>query len=92
MAGEHEHVMAKSLFSAGTTWPVVFFAEDKKALDILCAREDVDANKIGCGGLSGGGIRTVFMAGLDQRIKCAADVGFMTTCKDFILNKSFTHT
>ena len=91
-AGQHEHVMAKSLFSAGTTWPGVFFAEDRKALDILCARQDVDANRIGCGGLSGGGIRTVFMAGLDPRIKCAVDVGFMTTWKDFILNKSYTHT
>jgi dienelactone hydrolase len=91
-AGEHEHVMAKSLFSAGTTWPGVFFAEDQKALDILCARKDVDANRIGCGGLSGGGIRTVFMAGLDKRIRCAVDVGFTTTWKDFLLNKSFTHT
>ncbi len=91
-AGDHEHTMAKSLFCAGTTWPGVFFAEDQKALDIICAREDVDANRIGCGGLSGGGIRTVFMAGLDPRIKCAVDVGFMTTWKDFLLNKSFTHT
>jgi dienelactone hydrolase len=91
-AGQHEHVMAKSLFSAGTTWPGVFFAEDRKALDILCARKDVDATRIGCGGLSGGGMRTVFMGGLDPRIKCAVCVGFMTTWKDFILNKSFTHT
>lgn len=91
-AGEHEHVMAKSLFCAGTTWPAVFFAEDRKALDILCAREDVDANSVGCGGLSGGGIRTVFMAGLDPRIKCAVDVGFMSTWTDFLLNKSFMHT
>ena len=91
-AGQHEHVMAKSLFSAGTTWPGVFFAEDRKALDILCARKEVDANRIGCGGLSGGGMRTVFMGGLDPRIKCAVCVGFMTTWKDFIINKSFTHT
>ena len=91
-ASEHEHIMAKSLFSAGTTWPGVFFAEDKAALDVLCARADVDASRIGCGGLSGGGLRTVFMAGLDPRIKCAVCVGFMTTWKDFILNKSFTHT
>ena len=91
-AGQHEHVMAKSLFSAGTTWPAVFFAEDKKALDILCARKDVDANRIGCAGLSGGGMRTVFMGGLDARIKCAVSVGFMTTWKDFLLHKSFTHT
>lgn len=91
-AGEHEHVMAKSLFCAGTTWPAVFFAEDQKALDILSAREDVDPNRIGCGGLSGGGIRTVYMAGLDPRIKCTVDVGFTTTWRDFLLNKSYTHT
>jgi dienelactone hydrolase len=91
-ASDHEHILSKSLLSAGTTWPGVFFAEDRKALDILCARKDVDANKVGCGGLSGGGLRTVLMAGLDERIKCAVCVGFMTTWKDFILNKSFTHT
>ena len=91
-AGQHEHVMAKSLFCAGTTWPCVFFAEDQKALDVLCARNDVDANNIGCAGLSGGGLRTVFMGGLDPRIKCAVCVGFMSTWKDFLLNKSFTHT
>jgi len=91
-AGDHEHIMAKSLFSAGTTWPGIFFAEDRKALDILCSRADVDANRVGCAGLSGGGMRTVFMGGLEPRIKCAVCVGFMTTWKDFILNKSFTHT
>jgi dienelactone hydrolase len=91
-AGNHESIMAKSLFCAGTTWPGVFFAEDRIALDILCARKDVDKEKIGCGGLSGGGMRTVFMAGQDPRIKCAVCVGFMTTWKDFLLNKSYTHT
>src|SRR5690606_1925036 len=91
-AAEHEHTMAKSLFSAGTTWPGVFFAEDQKALDILCTRPDVDTSRIGCAGLSGGGMRTVFMGGLDQRIKCAICVGFMTTWKDLIVSKSYTHT
>jgi dienelactone hydrolase len=91
-ASDHESIMAKSLFSAGTTWPGVFFAEDQKALDVLCARKDVDASRIGCGGLSGGGMRTVFMGGLDPRIKCAVCVGFMTTWNDFVLNKSYTHT
>jgi dienelactone hydrolase len=91
-AGQHEHTMAKSLFCAGTTWPAVFFAEDRKALDILCSRNDVDPNRVGCAGLSGGGLRTVFMGGLDERIRCAVPVGFMTTWKDFLLNKSVNHT
>src|SRR5690606_17499543 len=60
-AADHEHIMAKSLFSAGTTWPGVFFAEDRIALDLLCRRDDVDASNVGCAGLSGGGMRTVFM-------------------------------
>jgi len=74
-AAQHEHVMAKSLFSAGTTWPGVFFAEDQKALDVLCSLDDVDAGRIGCGGLSGGGLRTVFLGGLDPRIRAAVCVG-----------------
>ena len=91
-SSNHEHVMAKSLFCAGTTWPGVFLAEDRKALDVLCAREDVDATRIGCGGLSGGGMRTVFLGGMDERIKCAVCVGLMSTWKDFLLHKSYTHT
>ena len=91
-AAKHEDVMAKSLFCAGTTWPGVWVAEDLKALDILCSRDDVDADKIGCGGLSGGGMRTVFIGGLDSRIKCSVCVGLMTTWEDFMLNKSYTHT
>jgi len=80
------------LFCAGTTWPAVFFAEDRKALDILAARQDVDSSRIGCAGLSGGGLRTVFMGGLDPRIRCAVTVGFMSTWRDFLLNKSVNHT
>jgi dienelactone hydrolase len=84
--------MAKSLFCAGTTWPGVFFAEDRIALDLLCARSDVDAGRVGCCGLSGGGLRTVLMGGLDERIRCAVCVGFMSTWRDFLLNTSYTHT
>lgn len=91
-AGDHESIMARSLFSAGTSWPGVWIAEDMKALDILSARPDVDKNRIGCAGLSGGGMRSVYIAGLDDRIKCTVPVGFMTTWNDFALYKSYTHT
>lgn len=91
-ASDHEHILAKSLFSAGTTWPAVFLAEDQMALSILASREDVDTERLGCAGLSGGGLRTVMLGGLDPRISCAVAVGFMTTWTDFLLYKSFTHT
>jgi dienelactone hydrolase len=91
-SGGHESILAKSLFCAGTTWPGVFVGEDQRALDVLCARGDVDAERVGCGGLSGGGLRTVYLGGLDPRIRCAVCVGMMTTWRDFLLHKCHTHT
>ena len=91
-AGNHEAIMAKSLLSAGTTWPGVFLGEDQRALDVLSARPDVDADRLGCGGLSGGGMRTVFLAGADDRIRVSVCVGLMSTWRDFLVNKCFTHT
>jgi dienelactone hydrolase len=91
-ADGHESLMAKSLFCAGTTWPGVFTAEDQRALDYLCSRDDVDPARVGCGGLSGGGLRTVYLGGLDERIRCACCVGMMTTWRDYLLDKCHTHT
>ena len=54
-AANHEHLIAKSLFSAGMTWPGVFVFDDQRAVDYLASRPDVDATRLGCGGLSGVG-------------------------------------
>jgi dienelactone hydrolase len=91
-AGGHEHLVAKSLFSAGLTWPGVFVHDDQRALDYLASRPDVDATRLGCAGLSGGGLRTVMLAGADERIRCACCAGMMTTWRDYLLNKCYTHT
>jgi dienelactone hydrolase len=91
-AANHEHIVAKSLFCAGATWPGVFTAEDQRALDYLCSRPDVDSSRVGCCGLSGGGLRTVMLTGLDARLRCSCCVGMMTTWRDYLLNKCYTHT
>ncbi len=91
-AAAHEHLVSKSLFSAGITWPGVFVNDDQRALDYLASRPDVDATRLGCAGLSGGGLRTVMLTGADERIRCSCCVGMMTTWRDYVLNKSHTHT
>jgi dienelactone hydrolase len=91
-AADHEHIMSKSLFCAGTTWPGVFVAEDQRALDYLCSRPDVDNSRVGCCGLSGGGLRSAYLTGADPRIKASVCVGMMTTWRDYLLNRSYTHT
>jgi dienelactone hydrolase len=70
----------------------VFVFDDRRALDYLASRPEVDATRIGCAGLSGGGLRTVMLAGADDRIRCACCAGMMTTWRDYLLNKSYTHT
>ena len=40
----------------------------------------------------GGGLRTVFLTGLHPRIKVSCCVGMMTTWRDYLLNKCYTHT
>ena len=58
----------------------------------MAGRKDVDETRLACGGLSGGGLRTVMLAGADDRIKACFCAGFMSTWRDFMLNKSHTHT
>lgn len=91
-AGAHEHLVAKSLTCAGMTWPGVFVNDDRRALDYLASRSDVDATRLGCAGLSGGGLRTVMLTGAEDRIRCSCCVGMMTTWRDYLLDKCFTHT
>ena len=91
-AAGHESVMAKALFDAGTTWPGVVLAEDMAALSVLAARPEVDVRRLGCGGLSGGGLRTVYLAGLDPRVKCAFCAGYMTTWHEMAVTQCWTNT
>lgn len=92
LAAELEHVIAKTIFAAGSTWPGVFAYEDRRSVDYLLTRREVDPSRIGCGGLSGGGLRTIFLAGLDPRIRCAVCVGFMSTFHELLRNHTRLHT
>ena len=43
-----------------------------RTIDYLQSREDVDAERIGCSGNSGGGTQTAYLMALDERIRAAA--------------------
>ena len=66
--------------------------DDQHALDSLASRPDVDADRLACGGLSGGGVRAVFLGGLDRRIKAAFPIGWVTTWRDLMLDAPHNHT
>jgi dienelactone hydrolase len=64
---------------AGTTWMGLNYWDDSRCVDYLISRPEVDATRIGCTGLSGGGWRTNILAALDRRVKASVGVGWMTT-------------
>ena len=78
-SGENEQLVARSLFTAGITWPGVLLWDDIRTVDYLASRPEVDKTRLACVGLSVGGYRSFALAALDPRIKAAVDVGWMTS-------------
>lgn len=55
-----------------------------RALDYLQSRNDIDNNRIGVMGNSGGGTQTALLLGLDDRIKAAASVSYITNYRELL--------
>jgi dienelactone hydrolase len=55
-----------------------------RAVDYLVSRPDVDANKIGITGRSGGGAYSWYAAAIDQRIQVAVPVAGITDLRDHV--------
>lgn len=87
-----EATLVKSLIFAGLTWPGIVFWDDMRTVDYLLTRPEVDPKRIGCLGISLGGYRSLYLAGLDERIAAACVVGFMSTVKPMIKRHIDTHS
>ncbi|MEG1523556.1 MAG: prolyl oligopeptidase family serine peptidase [Clostridia bacterium] len=53
-----------------------------RGLDYLCTRADVDTERIGCMGQSGGGTQTSFIMALDPRVKVASVMQYLTSAEE----------
>ena len=78
-AGQNEQLVGRTIYSAGFTWPGVMFWDDVRTVDYLLTRPEVDPARIGCVGLSVGGLRSCHLAALDDRVKAAVVVGWMAS-------------
>ena len=58
-----------------------------RGIDYLCRRPDVDADKIGVTGISGGGATTFWIAAADDRVKVAVPVSGMSDLESYVTNK-----
>jgi dienelactone hydrolase len=58
-----------------------------RAIDYLVSRPEVDADKIGVTGISGGGAATIWIAAADPRVKVAVPVSGMSDLESYVKNK-----
>lgn len=58
-----------------------------RAIDYLISREDVDPQRIGVTGISGGGAATFWIAAADERVAAAAGVSGMADLESYVGNR-----
>ena len=75
-----EHTMA-GIGAIPLGWSTATFRiyDGMRSIDYLASRPEVDPNRIGCTGCSGGGTMTSYLMALDERVACAAPACFLTT-------------
>lgn len=74
------------LLAMGQTMAGYRVYETLRCVDYLLTRSDVDADRIGCMGISGGGLVCSFAAAIDERISAAVVSGYANTFQASILS------
>jgi predicted esterase len=80
------HAISTYLLHMGHTMAGHRVYETIRVADYLLTRSDVQADRIGIMGISGGGLVALFAAALDERIRAAVISGYVNMFKDSILS------
>jgi dienelactone hydrolase len=76
--GEHA-VLGNPLYLLGTSLARYRIWDGMRGLDYLASRPEVDAQRLGCAGNSGGGTLTAYITALDPRVRAAVIGCYITT-------------
>jgi dienelactone hydrolase len=88
----HEHVVSKYCTVLGTSLTAVIAYEDRVALNVLRTWADVDPARVGCIGLSGGGLRAALMRATSDELAACVIVGMMSTYDGLLSECIAPHT
>jgi len=80
--------IASQLLLMGKTLAGLRVFECKKVLDFIDSMDEVDPERIGCFGFSGGGLVAAFTSIVDQRIKATVLSGYTNTFKGSIMERN----
>ncbi len=83
---EHSYAGAQTLLT-GTSLYAYFIWDGVRAIDYLATRKEVDMNRIGIAGRSGGGTQSAMISAYDDRIYAAAPECYITNFKRLLESK-----
>lgn len=78
--------LASHLLLYGISLAGLRVQEARRALDYMLSRDDVDGERVGCFGFSGGGLVAAYTAALDERIRATVLCSFVGTLKGTIMH------
>lgn len=81
------YMLASQLLLFGKTLAGLRVAECKRVIDFVMTLDVVDGSKIGCMGISGGGLVAAFTSALDERICATVISGYTNTFKSSIMSR-----
>lgn len=73
-------------FPLGQTVTGMWAWDLHRLIDYVQSRDDCIPDRIGCAGLSGGGLQTLWASALDRRIRCAVISGYLYGYKESLLD------
>ena len=73
-------------FPLGQTVTGMWTWDIHRLIDYIQTRDDCLPDRIGCAGLSGGGLQTLWASALDTRIRCAVISGYLYGYKESLLD------
>ncbi|MEH7381594.1 alpha/beta hydrolase family protein [Bacillus sp. JJ1533] len=79
--------LATQLLLYGKTLAGLRVFECQKVLDFMEEYEEIDSSRIGCMGISGGGLVAAYTSVLDKRIQATVVSGYTNTFKGSIMNR-----
>jgi dienelactone hydrolase len=89
-AAPHEHVVAKHCAVLGTSFAGVVASEDLAAAAYLRSRPDV--GRVGCAGLSGGGLRAALLGAFDPHMGAVVVTAMVSSYRDMLGGHVAKHT
>jgi dienelactone hydrolase len=88
----NEHIIARYCTLLGTSLPAIIAYEDRVALNVLAARDGIDAQRLGCVGFSGGGLRAALLNATADGLSASVIACMMSTYKQMLGTGVAAHT